>query len=187
MPKMMKKTTELTTISKFMSLVLRHQPEKIGLQLDPAGWAGVEDLLRLSAAAGRPFTHEDLVDVVTSSDKQRFALSEDGLRIRANQGHTIEVDLDLPARVPPDALFHGTARRFLDAILREGLSRRARHHVHLTANHDTAIAVGTRYGAPVLLRIDAVRMHADGHVFRCSDNGVWLAESVPASYLEIMK
>ena len=184
---MMKKTTELTTISKFMSLVLRHQPQKIGLQLDPAGWARVDDLLRLSAAAGRPVTHDDLVDVVTTSDKQRFALSEDGLRIRANQGHTIEVDLDLPVLVPPDALFHGTARRFLDAILREGLSRRARHHVHLTANRETAIAVGTRYGAPVLLRIDAARMYADGHVFRCSANGVWLAEGVPAPYLEAMK
>ena len=111
---MTKKATELTTISKFMSLVLRHQPQKIGLQLEPAGWARVDDLLRRSAAAGRPFTHDDLVDVVTTDDKQRFALSEDGLRIRANQGHTVEVDLDLPALTPPDALFHGTARRFLD-------------------------------------------------------------------------
>jgi len=184
---MMKKTTELTTISMFMSLVLRHQPQKIGLELDPAGWARVEDLLRLSAAVGRPFAHDDLVDVVTTSDKQRFALSEDGLRIRANQGHSIEVDLDLSVLVPPYELFHGTARRFLEAILREGLSRRARHHVHLTANRDTAIAVGTRYGAPVLLRIDAVRMHADGHVFRCSANGVWLAEAVPPRYLETLK
>jgi putative RNA 2'-phosphotransferase len=184
---MMKKTTELTTISKFMSLVLRHQPQKIGLVLDPAGWASVDDLLRLSAAAGRPFTHDDLVDVVMTSDKQRFALGEDGLRIRANQGHTVDVELDLAALVPPDVLFHGTARRFLDAILREGLSRRARHHVHLTANRDTAIAVGTRYGAPALLRIDAARMHADGHVFRCSANAVCLAEAVPARYLETLK
>lgn len=182
---MTNQTTKLTSISKFMSLVLRHQPQKIGLELDPAGWARVDDLLRLSAAAGRVFTHHDLVDVVTTSDKQRFALSEDGQRIRANQGHTVDVDLDLPVLVPPDALFHGTARRFLDAILREGLSRRARHHVHLTANRDTAVAVGTRYGVPVLLRIDAARMHAEGHVFRCSANGVWLAEGVPTRYIEV--
>ncbi len=153
----------------------------------PAGWARVDDLLRLGAAAGRPITHDDLADVVATSDKQRFALSDDGLRIRANRGHTIEVDLDLPELVPPDELFHGTARRFLDAILREGLSRRARHHVHLTANRDTAIAVGTRYGAPVLLRIAAARMHADGHVFRCSANGVWLTEAVPPRYLETLR
>lgn len=154
---------------------------KRGLVLDSAtAREGIE-------AALQTFTHDDLVDVVTTSDKQRFALSEDGQRIRANQGHTIEIDLDLPALAPPETLFHGTARRFLDAILSEGLSRRARHHVHLTANRETAIAVGTRYGAPVLLRIDAARMHMDGHVFLCSANGVWLTEAVPARYLETLK
>jgi len=181
----MKTNAELVLVSKFMSLVLRHQPQKIGLELDAAGWANVDELLRLSATAGRAFTHDDLVDVVTTSDKQRFALSDDGLRIRANQGHSIEVELELPALAPPDGLFHGTARRFLDAILHEGLSRRARHHVHLTANRDTAIAVGRRYGTPVLLRIDARRMHEDGYLFRCSANGVWLADEVPATYLEV--
>ena len=181
----MKTNAELVSVSKFMSLVLRHQPQKIGLELDAAGWASVDELLRLSAAAGQPFSHDDLVDVVAISDKQRFALSEDGRRIRANQGHTIEIELGLPTLVPPDALFHGTAKRFLEAILREGLSRRARHHVHLTADRDTAIAVGRRYGVPVLLRIDAKRMHNDGHVFRCSANGVWLADDVPTVYLEV--
>jgi len=181
----MKTTTELVSVSKFLSLVLRHQPQKIGLELDAAGWASVDELLRLSAAAGRSFSRDDLVDVVTTNDKQRFALSEDGQRIRANQGHTIELELDLPVLAPPDALFHGTATRFLDAILREGLSRRARHHVHLSADRDTAIAVGRRYGTPVLLRIDARRMHEDGHPFRRSANGVWLADEVPTTYLEV--
>jgi putative RNA 2'-phosphotransferase len=182
----MRNTAELTTISKFMSLVLRHQPQQIGLTLDDAGWASIDALLRLSAVAGRVFSLDDLVDVVTTSDKQRFAISEDGLRIRANQGHTVEIDLGLPAVKPPDMLFHGTARRFLDAILDMGLERRARHHVHLTANRSTAIAVGTRYGAPVLLRVDAKQMAGDGFEFRCSANGVWLAEAVPAKYLEVM-
>jgi len=183
----MKTNAELVSVSKFLSLVLRHQPQKIGLELDAAGWVGIDELLRTSAAAGRTFTHEDLVDVVSTSDKQRFAISDDGLRIRANQGHTVEVELGLPALVPPDALSHGTARRFLNAILHEGLSRRARHHVHLTANRDTAIAVGSRYGTPVLLRVDARRMHEDSHLFRCSANGVWLAEAVPTRYLEILE
>src|ERR1700751_1453754 len=139
----MKTNAELVSVSKFLSLVPRPQPQKIGLELDAAGWAGIDELLRLSAAAGRAFTHGDLVDVVSASDKQRFAISDDGLRIRANQGHSGEVELVLPVVVPPDTLFHGTAKRFLDSILHEGLSRRARHHVHLTANRDTAIAVGS--------------------------------------------
>src|ERR1700757_4876744 len=115
----MKTDAELVSVSKFLSLVLRHQPRKIGLELHASGWASVDELLRLSAAAGRSFSHDDLVDVVATSDKQRFALSDDGRRIRANQGHTIELELGLPALTPPDALFHGTATRFLEAILRE--------------------------------------------------------------------
>lgn len=182
----MNKKSELIAMSKFLSLVLRHEPQKIGLQLDDAGWVVTQELLRCLAAAGRPTTLELLTQVVETSDKQRFAFSTDGARIRANQGHSVEVDLGLTPTTPPERLFHGTASRFLDAILREGLTRRARHHVHLTASLDIASAVGQRYGQLVMLSIDAKRMHADGHFFYCSENGVWLTDAVPPTYLTVM-
>lgn len=182
----MTQKSELTTISKFMSLVLRHQPEKIGLELDAAGWTHIDDLLRLAAEAGRTISRDQLNEVVATSDKQRFALSDDGLRIRANQGHSVEVDLGLTPLAPPDVLYHGTASRFLDSVLATGLERRSRHHVHLTAQADTAIAVGRRYGAPILLRVAAGAMAGRGHVFRCSANGVWLVEAVPAEFIEVV-
>lgn len=178
--------SELTSISKFISLVLRHEPERIGLTLDPAGWVSVDDLLAKAAAAGRAFSRDFLHEIVATSDKQRFALSEDGLRIRANQGHSIEIELGLPAVAPPDVLYHGTATRFTDSILRSGLDRQARHHVHLTRSLDTAIAVGQRYGVPLVLRIDARRMAQLGHEFRCSANGVWLVDQVPPEFLEVL-
>ena len=176
--------SELTSISKFLSLVLRHQPQSIGLVLDEAGWAGIEDLMAKAAAAGRRFSRDTLAEVVRSSDKQRFALSADGLRIRANQGHSIDVALGLEAAMPPDVLFHGTASRFLAAILATGLDKRQRHHVHLTHDLATAQAVGRRYGTLVVLDIDAARMRADGHAFYRSANGVWLVEHVPPAYLK---
>lgn len=175
----------LTATSKFLSLVLRHEPGKIGLVLDSAGWTSVDDLLARCATAGRPLTRETLQRVVDTSDKQRFALSEDGMRIRANQGHSVEVDLALAPLVPPAVLLHGTAQRFLDAILAQGLTRQARHHVHLSADPATARAVGRRHGREVVLRVDAARMHADGHRFFRSANGVWLTEAVAPQYLDI--
>ena len=181
----MTRPPELTSISKFLSLVLRHKPHSIGLVLDDAGWAGVEDLMAKAAAAGRRFSRDTLAEVVRSSDKQRFAFSADGLRIRANQGHSIDVALGLEAAMPPDVLFHGTASRVLAAILSTGLDKRQRHHVHLTHDLATAMAVGRRYGAPVVLEIDAARMHADGHAFHRSANGVWLVEHVPPACLKV--
>lgn len=178
--------SELTSISKFISLVLRHEPERIGLTLDPAGWASVDDLLAKAAAAGRAFSRDCLHEIVATSDKQRFALSEDGLSIRANQGHSVEIELGIPAVAPPDVLYHGTATRFTDSILRSGLDRRARHHVHLTQNLETAISVGQRYGVPMVLRIDAARMAQLGHEFRCSANGVWLVDHVPPEFMEVL-
>lgn len=178
--------SELTAISKFISLVLRHEPERIGLTLDPAGWASVDDLLAKAAGAGRVVSRDCLHEIVATSDKQRFALSEDGLRIRANQGHSIEIELGLPAVAPPDVLYHGTATRFTDSILRSGLDRRDRHHVHLTQSLDTAISVGQRYGVPLVLRIDARRMAQLGHEFRRSANGVWLVAHVPPEFLEVL-
>jgi putative RNA 2'-phosphotransferase len=177
----------LTTTSKFLSLVLRHKPQTIGLALDAAGWVEVDVLLAKAAAANRPLTRQLLEEVVETSDKKRFAFSEDGLRIRANQGHSVDVDLGLPPVVPPAVLYHGTALRFLDSILVEGLTKRKRHHVHLSENIQTALAVGTRYGAPVLLAIDAERMSKEGRLFFRTENNVWLTDEVPPAHLSIIK
>lgn len=181
----MTSNSKLTSISKFLSLVLRHEPQHIGLELDEAGWTPVDILLQKAAQAGHRISRAELDEVVATSDKKRFAFSEDGLCIRANQGHSIEVDLGLPPVPPPDKLYHGTASRFRDAILRDGLQRRERHHVHLTESEATAMSVGQRYGQPVLLCIDARRMAAAGYEFRCSANGVWLVDNVPAEFLEV--
>ena len=191
-PVMMKDENKMTnydklkSISKFLSFVLRHEPQSIGLALDDAGWAKVDELLAKAAAAGRRLDRALLQQVVENNDKRRFALSEDGMRIRANQGHSIDVALGLRSVRPPDVLYHGTATRFLDSILAAGLDKRQRHHVHLTESLATAKAVGQRYGKVVLLVVDARRMAVDGHAFYCSDNGVWLTDAVSPQYLEPM-
>ena len=176
--------TQTVATSKFLSLILRHQPEKIGLSLDANGWADVAELLRLSAAAGKPLTRTLLEEVVTTSDKQRFVLSEDGLKIRANQGHSISVDLGLTPQVPPPVLFHGTATRFLESIRQQGLLKGSRQHVHLSPDEVTATKVGQRHGKPVVLKVTAGEMHAAGRLFYCSANGVWLTDYVPPVFLE---
>lgn len=172
----------LVRTSKFLSLVLRHEPEKIGLALDPQGWVAIDELLA-KAAGHLPLTAELLHEAVRTSDKQRFAISEDGTHIRANQGHSVPVELGLAAQVPPEQLYHGTATRFLDSIRRQGLLRGERHHVHLSADTDTAVKVGVRHGQPVVLVVQAGDMHRAGHAFFRSDNGVWLVEHVPPSFL----
>src|SRR5215468_7478804 len=146
-------------ISKFLSLVLRHQPEKIGLSLDQSGWASVERLIEASIRRGFDFTREELQNVVDGNDKKRFSLSEDGLWIRANQGHSIEVELGYAGAAPPEILYHGTAERFLTSIKQQGLIRGKRHHVHLSADADVAAKVGRRHGRPVILRVKAGSMH----------------------------
>ena len=173
------------SLSKFLSFVLRHEPQSIGLALDGAGWAAVDELLAKATAAGKPLTRALLHDIVESSDKQRFSLSADGSRIRANQGHSIDVALGLPPLAPPPVLLHGTATRFLDAILQRGLDKRERHHVHLTEDAAIARSVGQRYGSVALLEVDASAMHAAGHQFFRSDNGVWLTDHVPARHLKV--
>ncbi len=170
------------TASKFLSYVLRHKPEEIGLTLDAGGWAMIDDLL---ARATVPLDRTALQRIVANSDKQRFAISPDGLRIRANQGHSFDVDLGLAPLPPPDLLYHGTATRNLDAIRAEGLNKRDRQHVHLSPDPETARSVGMRYGPPVVLTIAAGRMHGAGHVFFRSQNGVWLTEHVPPAFLGI--
>lgn len=170
-------------ISKFLSLVLRHDPSRIGLQLDEAGWADVDALIAASAAHGVPLTREGLREIVETSDKRRYALSADGARIRANQGHSVPVDLQLPPREPPAQLYHGTIDAALPGIREHGLLRGERHHVHLSPDVPTATAVGRRRGRPVILTVRAADMHAAGHVFYCSENGVWLTDHVPARFI----
>lgn len=175
----------LVKISKFMSFALRHQPEKIGLRLSESGWASVEELIEASGRHGVEFTLEELQNVVASNDKKRFSLSEDGLWIRANQGHSVKVELGYAPTSPPNILYHGTAERFLTSIKQQGLIKGKRHHVHLSADADVAATVGRRHGTPVVLKVEAGRMHRDGFVFYLSANGVWLTEHAPAQYLVI--
>nr|WP_131739915.1 RNA 2'-phosphotransferase [Actinomadura roseirufa] len=168
-------------ISKYLAKHLRHRPERIGLTLDAAGWADVDALLAAAARHGFALTRDELEHVVAVNDKRRYALEGD--RIRALQGHTVPVELGLPVTPPPDLLYHGTPAGAVETILREGLRPMGRHAVHLSADAETARRVGARRGEPVVLTVDAARMAADGHQFRVSANGVWLAGSVPARYL----
>lgn len=173
----------LVRLSKFLSLVLRHAPERAGVALDAAGWADVEALLAGARRAGVALDRGALERVVDENEKQRFALSPDGARIRASQGHSVPVDLQLAPSVPPDTLYHGTATRHLLAIRREGLSPGRRTHVHLSADEATAGAVGRRHGRPTVLRVAAGAMERDGYTFVRSANGVWLTRAVPPAYL----
>jgi putative RNA 2'-phosphotransferase len=175
-----------TRTSKLLSLILRHDPASIGIELDSAGWVRVDVLLTALAKHGHPLTRAELDEIVATSPKQRFAYSADGLEIRANQGHSIDVDLELAATVPPEVLYHGTAAANLDSIFRIGLEKRSRHHVHLSAETDTARTVGSRHGRPIVLRVDAARRHADGVLFYLSANGVWLVDAVAPSYLQVV-
>ncbi len=173
----------LVSASKFLSLVLRHQPELIGLVLDDAGWADIDALIDL-AQPHKPLTRALIEEVVEQNNKQRFAISDDGLRIRANQGNSIEVELGLQPVAPPSLLYHGTATRFVDSIRREGLRKRGRQHLHLSADAATATNVGARHGKPVVLIVRAGAMAAAGHAFFRSDNGVWLTDAVPVAFID---
>jgi putative RNA 2'-phosphotransferase len=174
---------KLVRISKFLSLVLRHKPETIGLSLDRGGWARVDELIAAANRAGMPLDQASLQQVVEQNNKQRFAFSDDGQRIRASQGHSLPIDLGLEPLAPPQVLYHGTATRFLNSIRRQGLVPRGRTHVHLSPDEPTAVRVGKRHGKPVVLTVQAGRMHQDGFRFYLSANGVWLTEKVPAEYL----
>lgn len=174
----------LVPTSRWMSKVLRHAPESVGLALDEAGWVDVDALLRAAHGAGVALDRAMLDRIVGENDKQRFALSADGRRIRASQGHSVPVQLGLAPRTPPEVLFHGTAEGNLASIRRQGLRPGRRTHVHLSADEATAVAVGRRHGRPVVLRVPAGRMHAAGHAFYRSDNGVWLTDAVPPGDVE---
>ncbi len=175
---------DLTKASKFMSLVLRHKPETIGLMLDANGWADIDALIEKAGAHGVALTRDLVAEVVATSDKQRFAIDGSGQRIRANQGHSIDIELGLEPRVPPDTLFHGTGAKSVAAIRAEGLKAGQRRHVHLSPEEETATKVGARHGKPVVLRVATGRMQAQGHAFFLSTNGVWLTDCVPAEFIQ---
>ena len=174
----------MTSHSKYLSLLLRHNPGLIGLTLDGQGWAVIDELIELSQKKGKRFTRELLEEIVATDNKQRYTFSPDGQKIRANQGHSIDIDLGLTPQAPPGELYHGTAGRFLDSILREGLKPGTRQHVHLSRDIHTARNVGQRHGKPVILTVDTAQMAADGFQFYLSENGVWLTEHVPPIYLK---
>lgn len=171
-------------LSKFLSLVLRHKPETIQLELDEHGWAQVDELLRRAQAHGIPLTPDTLHTLVETNDKRRFVFSADQQRIRANQGHSVPVNLQLTASAPPTLLFHGTAVKNIASIQTKGLVKGQRHHVHLSTDRETAKQVGGRYGQPVVLGVNAGEMHLRGFVFFRSENGVWLTDHVPPQYLD---
>lgn len=169
--------------SKFLSYVLRHEPQSIGLALDREGWADIATLIAGAKQSGRELDETLIRAVVESNDKKRFAISEDGLRIRAVQGHSTEsVAITYAEKLPPEFLYHGTATRFLQSILKEGLKPGERQHVHLSEDVQTATAVGQRYGKPIVLKVEALRMYQQGFKFFQAENGVWLTEKVPAVF-----
>ena len=167
-------------ISKFMSLVLRHRPEKIGLKLDENGWADVQELI-----TKMNINLQELEYVVENNDKKRFAFNEDKTKIRANQGHSLKtVDLELKNIQPPNFLFHGTVGKFMSAIRDTGLLKMNRQHVHLSKDRETAIKVGSRRGKAIILSVRAGEMYEKGFEFYCSENGVWLTDHVPSEYID---
>lgn len=180
---------QLKSISKFLSFILRHHPEQIGITLDKDGWVDIDSLLTQAnhperGFTGNPLTYEILLEVVENNDKKRFTLSEDGKRIRAAQGHsTAQVQVEHKVATPPQILYHGTAERSVPSILEQGLHSASRHFVHLSADAETAVKVGSRHGKPVVLTIDTVAMLAAEHQFYLADNGVWLTENVPPQFI----
>ena len=175
---------DLLRTSKFLSLILRHKPETVGLKLDAEGWVGIADLLTACKEAGHDLSEERLREVVAKNDKTRFVIR--GGRIRANQGHSVPVSLNLKPRTPPAMLYHGTAARFIASIQKTGLRSGKRQYVHLSKDRDSAAVVGKRHGKPIVLAIDTAALHADGQQFFLSDNGVWLTGGVSWKYVSIV-
>ena len=169
--------------SRFLSLILRHKPETINLQLDNEGWLNVNELIEKSNKHGELLDFDMLEYIVNNSDKQRFTFNNDKSKIRANQGHSIEVELDLQEKIPPTILYHGTVDKFVDSIRNSGIEKRSRNHVHLSAETETAIKVGSRKGTPVILTVNSGQMYKDGYKFYQSKNDVWLIDFVPKEYI----
>ena len=178
--------TDNKKVSKFLSYVLRHDPASINLKLDENGWAQIDELIKCASKNGKKLSRDQLKEVVETNDQKRFSISDDGYLIRANQGHSIKVDLALEAIEPPEKLYHGTATKFLESIFKSGLQPRNRHHVHLSKDIETAIKVGQRHGKPIVLEIEAQRMSIEGYNFYCSANDVWLTDKVPPRYFTVI-
>lgn len=173
----------LKHISKFMSLVLRHKPEEIGLHLDDNGWADVSELIERMNAKGIKATIEIINEVVATNEKKRFAFNDDKTRVRASQGHSVDIDLALKPAEPPEFLYHGTGEKNVNVILAEGIQKRSRQHVHLSADKETAVNVGSRHGKPIVLIVLSGEMYQDGKLFYLSANGVWLTDFVETKYI----
>lgn len=171
--------------SRFLSYVLRHKPDKIGITLDKNGWVDVDELLDKCKTAKVVLTREELETIVEENDKKRFGFNEDKTKIRASQGHTLNIDLGLKPTVPPTILYHGTVEAALKGIKKLGLGSMTRDHLHLSVDVATATNVGSRRGKAIILEIDAKAMYADGYIFTVSDNGVWLTNNVPFKYIKI--
>lgn len=175
----------LKKLSVFISLVLRHKPDEAHITLDEHGWANVEELLAGINDTGRKIDMEILEEIVRTDNKQRYSFNEDKTLIRANQGHSIPVDVELEEKQPPQFLYHGTADRFLESIMIEGLKPMSRLYVHLSKDEETAVKVGKRHGKPVVLKINAEEMYRDGKKFYLSQNGVWLTKYIEKKYIEM--
>lgn len=178
-------TNRLTRTSKFLSYVLRHNPDALDLDLDPGGWADVDTLIERARAQGRVLSRSRIRAVIAAGEKTRFALSGDESKIRANYGHSIDVDLDLTPTAPPDHLYHGTAQSALSSIQSEGLRPQSRQYVHLSPTPAEAKAVGQRHGTPVVLLIDAPALHEDGFTLYRTTHSVWLTRLVPPRFIDI--
>ncbi|MEO3406403.1 RNA 2'-phosphotransferase [Mucilaginibacter sp. CAU 1740] len=176
---------ETTNLSKFLSLVLRHKPEEIGITLDEQGWVPVDELLDKLNKSGRPVTFDVLQHIVDTNAKKRFAFNDDKLKIRASQGHSVEVELGYEPQTPPDVLYHGTGEKSVESIMQSGLEKRTRQHVHLSSDINTAINVGSRHGKPVVLIVAAGEMYKQGYPFYLSENKVWLTDAAPAAFINL--
>lgn len=176
---------KLDKLSIFISLILRHKPDAAGIQLDEHGWANVDELLNGINNTGREIDINVLEEIVKTDNKQRYSFNEDKSLIRANQGHSIPVDVELKEQQPPQYLYHGTADRFLNSIVSEGLKPMSRLYVHLSKDEETAVKVGKRHGKPVVLKIRAEEMWNDGIKFYLSQNGVWLTKYVDKKYMDV--
>lgn len=176
-----------TKISRFLSLILRHAPETVGLTLEENGWVKVDDLIRACRRNGKEITLAELREVVAANDKKRFSFDAGGEKIRANQGHSVAVEIEFEKKTPPAILYHGTAEKNVSLIRSKGLQKMRRHHVHLSPDAETARRVGTRHGKPVIFEVDAAKMLENGCSFFVSANGVWLVENVPPQFLRLIE
>jgi putative RNA 2'-phosphotransferase len=173
----------LTDTSRFLSLILRHKPQVIGISLDEHGWASVPELIE-GISRTRPFNMEMLEEIVRTDEKMRYSFNRDKTKIRANQGHSLPIDAELTPCEPPEFLYHGTGEKYLTSIEKNGLIPKTRLYVHLSREYDTAVNVGSRHGKPIVYKVNTAKMSQDGYKFFISANGVWLTKAVPPEYLE---